>query len=188
VDVPLAKPGENLFKVFVFDAAGGPVKLTQDKIAYLAHCRQIDAIPASHSIGVEAREKIGGRVILDYLVRDGDQLPKSGKKTFKAEESLRAGAAGSIKFKLWEGSIEDPVSDNRFIGMFEIKGSDFSDGVIAKGAELLCEYEILDSGNIVLEVTVPSIGRIVPQRPQLLLPAGRTDRLHQGGQAHRGGV
>ena len=67
-----------------------------------------------------------------YLVREGDQLPKKGKKTFKAEESLRAGVAGSIKFKLWEGSIEDPVSDNRFIGMFEIKGSDFSDGVIAK--------------------------------------------------------
>ncbi len=158
VEVPLAKPGENFFKVFVFDAAGGPVKLTQDKIAISRTAAQIDAIPASQSIGVEAREKIGGRVILDYLVREGDQLPKKGKKTFKAEESLRASAAGSIKFKLWEGGIEDPVSDNRFIGMFELKGSDFSDGVIAKGAELVCEYEILDSGNIVLEVTVPSIG------------------------------
>ncbi len=174
VEIPLAKPGENLFKVFVFDAAGGPVKLAQDKIAISRTAAQIDAIPASHSIGVEAREKIGGRVVLDYLVRDGDQLPKSGKKTFKAEESLRAGAAGSIKFKLWEGSIEDPVSDNRFIGMFEIKGSDFSDGVIAKGAELLCEYEVLDSGNIVLEVTVPSIGNS--------FPSGRNFYSRQEGQ------
>jgi molecular chaperone DnaK len=158
VEVPLAKPGENLFKVFVFDAAGGPVKLSQDKIAISRTAAQIDAIPASHSIGVEALEKIGGRFILDYLVREGDQLPRKGKKTFKAGESLRAGAAGSIKFKLWEGGIEDPVSDNRFIGMFEIKGSDISDGVIAKGADLICEYEVLDSGNIVLDVTVPSIG------------------------------
>ncbi len=158
VEVPLAKPGENLFKVFVFDAAGGPVKLSQDKIIISRTAAQIDAIPASHSIGVEALEKIGGRYILDYLVREGDQLPKKGTKTFKAGESLRAGAAGSIKFKLWEGGIEDPVSDNRFIGMFEIKGSDISDGVIAKGADLICEYEILDSGNIVLDVTVPSIG------------------------------
>lgn len=158
VEVPLAKPGENLFKVFVFDAAGGPVKLAQDKIAISRTAAQIDAIPASQSIGVEAREKIGGRIILDYLVREGDQLPKKGKKVFKAEESLRAGSTGSIKFKLWEGGIEDPVTDNRFIGMFEIKGSDLSDGVVAKGAELLCDYEILDSGNIVLEVTVPSIG------------------------------
>ena len=158
VEVPLAKPGENLFKVFVFDAAGGPVKLSQDKIAISRTAAQIDAIPASHSIGVEALEKIRGRFILDYLVREGDQLPKKGKKTFKAGESLRAGAAGSIKFKLWEGGIEDPVSDNRFIGMFEIKGSDISDGIIAKGADLICEYEVLDSGNIVLDVTVPSIG------------------------------
>ncbi|RBB34028.1 Hsp70 family protein [Burkholderia reimsis] len=158
VEIPLAKPGENLFKVFVFDAAGGPVRMSEDKITISRTAAQIDAIPASHSIGMEAREKIGGRLVLDYLVQEGDQLPISGKKTFKADESLRAGAAGSIKFKLWEGSIEDPVSDNRFIGMFEIKGSDFATGVIAKGAELQCEYEVLDSGNIVLEVTVPSIG------------------------------
>lgn len=71
---------------------------------------------------------------------------------------MPAGAPGSIKFKLWEGSIEDPVSDNRFIGMFEIKGMDFTEGMISKGAELHCEYEVLDSGNIILEVTVPSIG------------------------------
>jgi len=158
VEVPLAKPGENLFKIFVFDGAGGPMKLPNDKLTISRTAAQIDAIPASHSIGVEAQEKIGGRMILDFLVREGEQLPKTGKKTFKAGESLRAGAPGSIKFKLWEGSIDDPVSDNRFIGMFEIKGSDFSDGVIAKGAELVCDYEVLDSGNIVLEVTVPSIG------------------------------
>jgi molecular chaperone DnaK len=174
VEVPLAKPGENLFKVFVFDAVGGPLKLAQDKIVIARTAAQIDAIPASQSIGVEAREKIGGRVMLDYLIREGDQLPKKGRKTFKAEESLRAGAAGSIKFKLWEGGIEDPVSDNRFIGMFEIKGSDFSDGVIAKGAELICEYEVLDSGNIVLEVTVASIGGS--------FPSGRNFYSRQEGQ------
>jgi molecular chaperone DnaK len=158
IELPLAKPGDNHFKVFVFDAAGGPVRLNEDKLVISRTAAQIDAIPASHSIGVEARERIGGRIVLDYLVREGDQLPKSGKKIFKAEEALRAGATGSIKFKLWEGSIEDPVSDNRFVGMFEIKGSDFSSGVVAKGAELVCEYELVDSGNIVFEVTVPSIG------------------------------
>jgi molecular chaperone DnaK len=42
--------------------------------------------------------------------------------------------------------------------MFEIKGSDFDDGVIAAGAEMICEYEVLDSGNIMMEVSVPSIG------------------------------
>ncbi len=159
VELSLAKPGENTFKIFVFDSKGGPVSLKEDKIVIARTAASIDAIPASHSIGVEAREKLGGRLVLDYLVREGDQLPKKGKKVFKTEESLKARSAGSIKFKLWEGDIADPINDNRFIGMFEIKGSDIEDGaVIPAGAELICEYEVLDSGNITMEVSVPSIG------------------------------
>lgn len=157
VELILTKPGDNTFKVFVFDSNGAPVTLGEDKIVIARTAASIDAIPASHSIGVEARDKVGGRLVLDYLVREGDQLPKKGKKTFKAGESLKAGSAGSIKFKLWEGEISDPINDNRFIGMFEIKASDFDDGVIMAGAELICEYEVLDSGNIQLEVSVPSI-------------------------------
>jgi molecular chaperone DnaK len=157
IELNLTKPGDNTFKVFVFDSNGGLVSLREDKIVIARTAASIDAIPASHSVGVEARDKVGGRLSLDYLVREGDQLPKKGKKTFKAGESLKAGSAGSIKFKLWEGDISDPINDNRFIGMFEIKGTDFDDGVIAAGAELICEYEVLDSGNIVLEVSVPSI-------------------------------
>lgn len=158
VELALAKPGENTFKVFVFDSNGGPVALGDNKITISRTAASIDAIPASHSIGVEARDKLGGRLVLDYLVREGDQLPKKGKKIFKTEESLRAGSTGTIKFKLWEGEISDPVNDNRFIGLFEIKGSDFDDGVIAAGAEMVCEFEVLDSGNIMMEVSVPSIG------------------------------
>ena len=157
IDLGLAKPGDNTFKVFVFSANGAPVTLPEDKIVIARTAASIDAIPASHSVGVEARDKVGGRFVLDYLVREGDQLPKKGKKSFKAGESLKAGSSGSIKFKLWEGDISDPVNDNRFIGMFEIKGTDFDDGVIAAGAEMICEYEVLDSGNIILEVSVPSI-------------------------------
>lgn len=162
MELTLTKPGENIFKIFVFDANGGPIKLGEDKIVIARTAASIDAIPASHSIGVEARDKIGGRLVLVYLTREGDQLPKKGKVIFKAEESLKAGSPGAIKFKLWEGEITDPVKDNRFIGMFEIKGSDFDDGVISAGAELVCEYEVSDSGNIVMEVSVPSIGGSFP--------------------------
>jgi molecular chaperone DnaK len=173
-EVSLARPGDNLFKIFVFDGDGGPITLGQDKITIARTAAQIDAIPASHSIGVEAREKLGGRFVLDHLVREGDALPKRGRKVFRADEALPAGSTGSLKFKLWEGSIEEPVSDNRFVGMFEVRGSDFPDGVIAKGAELALAYEILDSGNIVLEVTVPSIGGS--------FRSGRNFYSRQGGQ------
>ena len=86
--------------------------------------------------------------MLDYLVRAGDSLPKKGKKVFKAAESLKAGASGSLNFNLWEGEIEDPITDNRPVGVLKISGSDFNDGVIPAGADLECEFEILDSGNI----------------------------------------
>ncbi|MCA1856432.1 Hsp70 family protein [Massilia oculi] len=158
VDVTLSKPGENVFKVFVYDAAGGGISLPQDRIVIVRTAAQIDAIPASHSIAVEVLDRVGGRTILDFLVREGDQLPKRGKKTFKAGEALAAGSRGSLKFKVWEGEIDHPVSDNRFVGMFEIKGTDIGDGAIARGSDLICDYEVLDSGNIVLDVTVPSIG------------------------------
>ena len=158
VDLALSKPGENVFKVFVFDTNGASIGLSVDRIAITRTAARIDAIPASHSVGVEALEKVGGRPSLIHLIKEGDQLPKRGKTSFKAGESLKAGSASSIKFKLWEGDIFDPISDNRFIGMFEIKGSDFEDNVIAAGAEMICTYEMLDSGCLVLEVEIPSIG------------------------------
>ncbi|MFX5610823.1 Hsp70 family protein, partial [Acinetobacter baumannii] len=59
IEVPLSKQGENTFKVFVFDAAGGPLTLMQDRIVITRTAATIDAIPASHSIGVEVRDTIG---------------------------------------------------------------------------------------------------------------------------------
>lgn len=158
VDVTLGKSGENVFKIFVFDAAGGPLTLEHDKIVITRTAATVDAIPASYSIGIEVLEKLGGRPVLDWLVRAGDQLPKKGTRTYKTSESLKAGALGSINFKLWEGEIEDPVTDNRYIGMLKITGTDFDDGVIPAGADLQCDFEVLDSGNIKLDVSVPSIG------------------------------
>ena len=158
VELSLSKPGDNVFKIFVFDSKGGPVTLKQDRITITRTAASIDAIPASHSVGFEAQEKLGGRAVLDYLVKEGESLPKKGRKTFRSGETLRAGSSGSLKFKLWEGDIVDPITDNRPIGMFEIRGSHFDDGVITVGAELICDFEVTDSGNIRFDVSVPSIG------------------------------
>jgi len=158
VDVTLSKAGENTFKVFVFDSVGGPISLEQDKIIITRTAATVDAIPASQSVGIEVLDKLGGRPVLDYLVRAGDHLPIKGKRIFKAAESLKAGSASSLNLKLWEGEIEDPISDNRPIGVLKVSGTDFDDGVIPAGADLECEFEMLDSGNIVIEISVPCIG------------------------------
>ena len=60
-------------------------------------------------------------------------------------------------FKLWEGEIASPPNQNRLIGALKVNGTDIEQGVIAQGAELICDYEVSDSGLVTLEVTVPSI-------------------------------
>jgi len=155
VDVTLTKSGENIFKIFVFDGAGGQVNIGNSKIIITKTAATIDGIPSSSSIGIEVSDK--GRAALDYIVREGDSLPKKGTAVFKALESLRAGSANALRFIIREGEITNPVTDNPFIGELEIKGSDFDEGVISQGAELICNYEVRDSGQINLEVSVPSI-------------------------------
>ena len=156
-NVALPKDGENTFKVSVFDASGGAMNLEHDTIVITKTAAIVEAIPASHSIGIEARETLGGRATVEWLVRAGDELPRKGTRTFKAGESLKAGSSGSFNFRLLEGDSDDPEY-NRLIGMLKIAGNDFDEGVIYAGAELQCEYEMQDSGGIVLEVSVPSIG------------------------------
>lgn len=158
VELTLARLGDNAFKVFVFDAAGQPVELATDRLVIARTAATVDSIPASHSLGVEALERVGGRPVMTWLVRAGDPLPKKGSMKFHAGESVRAGSSASLQFKLWEGEIASPASDNRFIGVLKITGADFETGVIAQGAELVCDYEIADSGNITMEVSVPSVG------------------------------
>ena len=158
VELLLPKPGENTFKVFIFDPNGGPITIEHPKIIISRTAATVDAIPASHSIGVEVKEKIGGNATLFYLIKEGEQLPKKGQKIFKTAETLKSKSTNSIKFKLWEGDIADPITDNRFVGLFEIKGSEIEDGVVPAGSELICDYEILDSGNIQLDISIPSIG------------------------------
>ena len=158
VEVALPKPGENQFKIFVFDGAGGSLDIKNNRISITRTAASVDAIPASSSIGIAALDKLGGYSVMSYLVKKGEPLPKTGEIVFKAGESLRGGSTGCLNFKLYEGEIIDPVKDNKFIGALSIAGTDFEEGVITAGSDLVCHYEILDSGHVVLNVSVASIG------------------------------
>ena len=157
-ELPLSKDGDNNFKVFVYNEFGDALVLPQDKITITKTAVTVDAIPASYSIGIEVLNKLNGDSTLDFLVRAGDSLPVKGTRTFKAAQTLKAGSSDTINFKLWEGEIDNPVSDNRYIGVMKISGKDFDEGIIPVGAELECDFEMLDSGNIILDISVPSIG------------------------------
>ncbi len=177
VSLPLAIDGDNRFEVVVFDNHGIPVKLDNNTITITKTIATIGAIPASKSIGVEVMNSLGGTSSLEFLVKEGDDLPKKGTKTFKAIQTLKAGSFESINIKLWEGNIESPVNDNRFIGVLRIQGTDFDSGVITTGAEIVCDYEMNDSGNIILEISIPSIGAVFSNKNFYSRQEGQGDVL-----------
>lgn len=158
MSLPLSQNGENTFSVKVFDEFGHEQPIGTDKIVITKTLATIGAIPASHSIGVEVIDKLGGVPSLVFLVNEGDSLPKKGTILFKSGQTIKAGTHDSINIKLWEGNIQSPITDNRFIGVYKIVGTDFDAGVIPTGADIECDFEMSDSGTIYLGASVPCIG------------------------------
>jgi molecular chaperone DnaK len=158
ISLPLAKNGENRFSVKVLNEFGQEQAIGTNKIVITKTLATIGAIPASHSIGVEVLDKLGGTPVLQFLVEEGDALPKKGTISFKAGQTLKAGTHDSINIKLWEGNIQFPITDNRFVGVFKIVGTDIDTGIIPTGADIECEFEMSDSGTIHLEASIPCIG------------------------------
>ena len=156
--IPLTKSGENTFIVTIFDKFGNTMPIPENRIVITQTVANIGAIPAAHSVGIEAMTSIDGKEVLEYIVRQGDELPQKGKKVFRAGQTVKAGSTAAFSFKLYEGEIEAPVQDNHYIGALKISGMDFEEGVVVTGAEIICEYEMADSGAIKLEVSIPSIG------------------------------
>ena len=188
MELPLHHSGSNTFEVSVFNAYGRPMHLDENRVVITKTIATIGAIPASQSIGVEVMKTLGGSAILEFLVKEGDDLPKKGVTTFKAGQTIKAGSGSALNIKLWEGNIESPVEDNRFIGVLKISGMDFDSGVITTGTEIICEYEMGDSGAISLEVSIPSIGATFGNRNFYSRQEGQkdtldTDKISDDGQA-----
>ena len=163
IELTLSNRGDNEFRIFVFDQSGSVIPIPEDKIVVTRTAASIDAIPASHSVGLEVLANTRhAQTELHYLVRAGDQLPKCGKVTVKPIESLKAGSHESINFRLWQGEIEDPITDNKPIGAFKITGADIEKGVIPAGENLICHYKMDDSGTLKIEVEIESKDCLIP--------------------------
>lgn len=159
LDLPLLSEGDNTFVVKVYNKDDSSY-VGEKVISITKTVASINSITASHAIGVEILEKLGGSTTLEFIVKEDETLPKSGTINVRASKALRAGSDESINIKLWEGNILKPVDDNRFIGMLCISGTDFDSGVIPAGAIIECSYYISESGNVKLEVSVPSISAV----------------------------
>ncbi|MBQ2990274.1 MAG: Hsp70 family protein [Clostridia bacterium] len=158
IRVPLMNMGENAFRLTVYGKDGMPVRLDDGRIVISRTLSAVSAIPASHPIAVKALDRIGGHPVPIYLVEENDLLPKRGSITFLAGRALAAGSADALVFTLWEGAIREPIEDNRYIGTYRIPGSSFYSGVIPAGAQIICDYEMNESGALHLGVSIPCVG------------------------------
>ena len=175
VNLPLSKRGENKFAVTVYDDKGVEVPLKNSEIIISQTSAAVSMILANHSIGLEVKESaMSSKSILIYLVRQGDPLPAKGKIKLRAGQTIRAGSPDSLNFKMWEGEVEDPVTDNRFIGYTKIFGDDFDFGVIEEGSEIICRYTVNDAGSVDCDIEVPSIAES--------FNSGKNFYLHKEGQ------
>ena len=156
VDVNLTKPGENTFKVIAYDATGKTIK--QDEIIFKKLDIFMDKIPSELSFALEVVRKIGGESDLEYLVKEGELLPKKGIEIFYAAESLESGSSNSLNFKLKETNARGIERNSELL----IRGRDLTEGTIPVNTPLKCSYEKTLGGNIIfeIEVEIDGISRI----------------------------
>ncbi len=159
VDVNLTKPGENTFKVAVYDAIGEPISIEQDVIVITKTEATVEAIPSPSTISLVVHDKSLRKDSLVPLVEKGEQLPKkvSVKETLKAGKTLESGSTDSLYFALFAGEFKEDIYANENIGHFKINGSDLIEGKILEGSELICNFEIIHSAEFKLKVEIPDI-------------------------------
>ena len=177
VRVPLGDPGEYTFAISVFDEEGKPVKLSRDTVTITRTLATVQSIPASHSIAIKALDKVSGKAVPVFLIRQNDPLPFAGDISVLAGQRLPAGSEEALLFTLWEGEIEDPVEDNLYIGTYRIPGTMFSSGIISTGDEIRCHYTINESGNLHLGVEIPSVDLKIEERNFYSRNEAQTDVL-----------
>ena len=158
--LPLAKKGDNTFEIYVYDDVNRLVALPEKQIVITRTMSVIGAITASHTISVEVRESnLSSAVALDTLVHEGDKLPTKGSRKYKATERIKAGdPSSSLNLKLWEGNITSPVTDNKFIGMIKVEGTDLDYGAIRPGEEIEFNYTINEAGSLQVEINIERLG------------------------------
>ena len=123
----------------------------------------IGTITASSPIAVKVLDRVGGKAVPVYLIEENDSLPRKGQVRFAAGQTVYAGSESALVFTLWEGGIKDPIEDNRYIGTYRISGKALPDGTVPVGAEIICDYEMSDSGALRLGVSIPCIGVSLPE-------------------------
>lgn len=109
-------------------------------------------------IAIKALDRVGGKAVPICLVEENDPLPRRGQITLMAGQTVHAGSEDALTFTLWEGGSKDSMEDNRYISTYRISGTSIPEGTVTAGTEIVCDYEMSDSGALRLGISIPVLG------------------------------
>jgi molecular chaperone DnaK len=162
-DVPLARRGDNQFRIIVFDALGSPIPNAETRFTVKRTDAAAAGAPVIHTIAVKIVEGDFGtmRNTLEDLVEKGHPIPANGVKDFRAANDLKAGDGGWLDFEVYqkEEGVPDP-SLNLHVGSFRIASTDLERGdVIRRGDRIRVHWKLDENGLLDCALEIEAIGR-----------------------------
>ena len=164
VQIPLAAPGDNAFRITVFDPNGRPVTEACSTITVMRTHAAAAGIPATHTISVKVVEGTGDIAgnVLYPMVEKGTPLPAHGRKSFRAARDVRAGEPDHIDLELYQQAPGVPEPElNLFVGSFRISGDVIPPNMaIRKDDEVVVNWTMDDNGLLNTTIEISSISQI----------------------------
>ena len=151
-DVPIARRGDNQFRVLIFDATGSPIKSAETQFTVKRTDAAAGGTPLTHIIAVKVVQAVAGveSNTLELLVDKGHSLPANGLKDFRASHDLRAGDGGFLEFEVYQMDDRD-VADPRLnlhVGAFRINSTDLERGEVIRRGDHVKVYWTLDENGL----------------------------------------
>jgi molecular chaperone DnaK len=154
VVVDLYSNGDCVFTLTVFPPDGA---MPLSKNFTIARLLGVPSIRSNRRAFVRAMSKDGERYEAIELVARDELIPKEGSFPVKTTKALTWGEDDSVEFKIFEGDIRDPITDNRFVGAIHLSSRDLAGKSLPKGAGLICHYHMDRGLSAYIDITIPDL-------------------------------
>jgi molecular chaperone DnaK len=161
--VPVARRGDNQFRIVVFDGSGAPVAEAEARFIVKRTDAAAVGTPITHALGVKVVEGNAGaeRNALDVLVKKGEMLPARGNKNYLAAKNLKAGDDDYLDFEVYQMDAE--VADPKLslhVGAFRISAKELEPGdVIRRGDPVRVYWTLDENGLLNCALEIDAVGR-----------------------------
>ena len=146
----------NIFKLRLFDAAGGPIPAELPDITILQGKFSIHGQPLPNDICLEVDDTFGKVTQLEVIFQRNAILPLKKTITKVLSRTIPKGSDDQLLINVLEGSRYSAPQTNLPIGIISISGKDLKTDLI-KGGDIELSFEISESRDITVMAYIPMI-------------------------------